>query len=160
MALTPIPLQTELKTEYICDFHIEPEQPIQQFQTPMGVRLTYIVRQGQCEGPDIKAEFLPGGGDWVLLGSDGIARLDARATLRLDDGALCHVTILGAVQGKAEDQARFFAGETLRWDEVYARATPRFETGSAKYAWLNGVVAVAYMELSLKHVDYKVYRLL
>ena len=34
------------------------------------------------------AKVLPGGGDWQTIRDDGVAELEARYTLRTDDGAL------------------------------------------------------------------------
>ena len=53
------------------------------------------MKEGRCEGPKIAGDILPGGGDWILLGTDQVARLDVRATLRTDDGAHVHLTNTG-----------------------------------------------------------------
>jgi hypothetical protein len=40
------------------------------------------------------------------------------------------------------------------------RTTPSFETSHEQYAWLNGVVALGYNEISKDHIDYRIYRVL
>ena len=41
---------------------------------------------GIIEGPKLQGEVLPGGGDWLLVGSDGTGRVDVRATIRTWSG--------------------------------------------------------------------------
>src|SRR5262249_3598600 len=55
---------------------------------PNGHRRIFIVNGGHFVGPRLRGIVLPGGGDWTLIGPDGLARLDVRITLRTDDDAL------------------------------------------------------------------------
>ena len=59
--------------------------------TPQGNRRIVYVTGGTFEGPKLKGEILPGGGDWVLFRPDGVGQLDVRATARTDDGDLIYV---------------------------------------------------------------------
>lgn len=105
----------------------------------------------------VAADVLPGGGDWVLLGTDGVARLDVRATLRTDDGAAIYLTNTGRVQMDKAAADRFAAGELIRHDEMTARSSPLFETGDERYQWLNAVHTVAINQVSLSEVHYRVF---
>ena len=52
---------------------------------------------GTFEGPRFSGVILPGGADWQSVRvTDGVARLDARYTLRHDDGTLVTVLNRGA----------------------------------------------------------------
>jgi len=153
MTLTDIAVPAEL--EHLCqlriafaDHHLH--------DTPLGTRLTFVIRAGRCEGPDVRADVLLGGGDWVVLGSDRVARLDVRATLRTDDGALVEMTSTGRAVLDDGAVERLLAGELVRADEMYARSSPLFETGDPRYAWLNGVHTVAVNQFSLAEVHYDV----
>lgn len=142
--------------EHLLDIRIAFDA-VQIFETPVGTRFTYVIGDGRCEGPRIAADVLPGGGDWILFGTDRIARLDVRATLRTDDGAHIHLTSTGRVSMPPEAAARFAAGQLIRHDEMTARSSPLFDTGDERYCWLNGVHTVAINEVSLQAVHYRVF---
>jgi hypothetical protein len=63
--------------------------------------------------------------------------------METDDGALIGMTYLGMRHGPKEVMDRMARGEPVSPSEYYMRATPRFETGDARYAWLNRIVCVA-----------------
>ncbi len=154
-----LPLVDALPVEHLFDMHVdlEPAQPI---STAVGARMTFIAKGGVIEGPHVRGELLPGGGDWLLVGSDGIGRVDVRATLRTHDGALIHYEARGVIKIPADGVQRLAAGEVLPFDETYVRTTPKFETADERYAWLSEVVAVGYNILSPNHIDYRIYRVL
>ena len=145
-----------IELEHLTDFSID-FAPVQVHATPLGTRLTYVVERGVVDGPRLRGELLPGGGDWVLVGDDGVARLDVRATLRTHDGHLVHVTSTGRARLDDAARARYMAGELIAWDEAYARSAPLFETGADEYGWLNEAVTVAVNQLSPTHVDYRIF---
>jgi len=153
-ALTDIDIAPTL--EHLLDIRIGFD-PVQIFDTPVGTRFTYVVRHGRCEGPRIAGDILPGGGDWILFGTDRVARLDVRATLRTDDGALIHLTCTGRVQMPPEAATRFAAGELIRHDEMVAHSTPLFDTADERYRWINAVHTVAINQASLSEVHYRVF---
>jgi Protein of unknown function (DUF3237) len=153
------PLLTELPVEHLFDMSVDLE-PAQVIQTPVGMRMTYIAKGGPIDGPALRGELLPGGGDWLVVGTDLIGRVDVRATIRTDDEALIHYTTGGVISIPPDGLERLAAGERLPFDETYVRTTPSFETSDERYAWLNGVVALGYNELSQDHIDYRIYRVL
>jgi hypothetical protein len=153
VALIDIPVSARL--EHLCQFRIEFADS-QLHQTPLGTRATYVIQGGRCEGPELRADFLLGGGDWVLLGTDRVARLDVRATLRTDDGALVALTSTGRAVLDDATLTRLLDGEMIGADEMYARSSPLFETGDERYAWLNGIHTVAVNQFSLRQVQYDV----
>ncbi|SDR52841.1 Protein of unknown function [Rhizobiales bacterium GAS191] len=154
--LVDIPMSTRLDVEHLCDFSIDFE-PVQRFNTPRGMRMIYVVKHGVAEGPRLRGEFLKGGGDWIIVGPDRVATLDVRATLKTDDGELIFVTNTGRARLTPEISAKLATGALIRWDEMFTRSSPLFETGAEKYAWLNSTVTIAVNEFSLSHVNYRIY---
>jgi hypothetical protein len=158
-AADQLPLLTALPAEHLFDMHVE-LQPAQAIPTPLGTRMTFITTGGAIEGPKLRGELLPGGGDWLMIGGDGVGRADIRATIRTHDGALIHYESRGIIKIPADGLERLAAGEVLPFDQTYVRTTPKFETADARYAWLSEVVALGYNIVSPNHIDYRIYRVL
>jgi hypothetical protein len=107
-----------------------------------GERRIIQITGGRVEGARLRGEVLPGGADWQIIAADGAALLEARYTLLTDDGALIYVRNTGVRHGPPEVLAAIARGEEVDPARYYFRATPVFETGAAKYDWLNRIVAV------------------
>lgn len=112
-------------------------------ETPHGRRRIIGITGGRFAGERLSGRVLPGGADWQVIRADGVADLDARYTLETTDGALIYVRNRGYRHGPAEIISRLSSGETVDPSLYYMRTTPRFETGDARYAWLNRIVCVA-----------------
>jgi hypothetical protein len=93
-------------------------------------------------GEPLTGAVLPGGADWQLVRPDGTALLDARYTLQTTDGALIYVQNRGVRQGPPVVLAALACGEAVDPARYYMRTTPLFETGDARYQWLNDLMAV------------------
>lgn len=158
-AVDQLPLVDSLPVEHLFDMHVN-LQTAQAITTPFGVRMTFITTGGVIDGPKLRGEILPGGGDWLTIGGDGVGRVDVRATLRTHDGALIHYESRGIIKIPADGLDRLAAGEVLPFDQTYVRTTPTFETSAEPYGWLSEVVAVGYNVLSPNHIDYRIYRVL
>jgi len=128
--------------------------------TPIGERRIAKVTGGTFTGPEMNGKILPGGGDWLLLRSDGSLQLDVRVTLETDDGALIFMTYRGFRHGPAEVMARLNKGEDVDPSEYYFRVAPFFETGAEKYDWLNRIVAVGTGHRLASGPVYEVYQIL
>jgi Protein of unknown function (DUF3237) len=152
-------LISALPVEHLCDLSIDLELG-QVIATSLGTRMTFVVKGGRFEGPRLRGEMLPGGGDWVSLGTDGISRMDVRATLRTDDGVLIHYESHGILRFPADGRQRMANGERLSFDDSYVRPTPRFETSDERYSWLGGIVTVGYGEYGLGRIDHRMYQVL
>jgi hypothetical protein len=148
-----------LPVEHLCDLSFELELG-QVISTPLCTRLTFVCKGGRFKGPRFRGEVLPGGGDWVSAGADGISRMDVRATLRTDDGVLIHYESHGILKFPADGRERLAKGERLPFDETYVRPTPRFETSDERYKWLCGIVTVGYGEYGLGRIDHRMFRIL
>ena len=111
--------------------------------TPLGRRRIIGITGGQFFGERLSGRVLPGGADWQVIRGDGVADLDARYTLETSDGALIYVRNKGYRHGPAEVLKKLSSGENVDPSLYYMRTTPWFETGDARYAWLNRIVCVA-----------------
>lgn len=83
---------------------------------------------------------------WVIARSDGFDEVTVQATLRTADQQSISVRSRGLV-----DRGRDATDNT--------RATPIFDTASARYAWLNRLVAVAAGDTHADRMRYQIYRI-
>ena len=113
---------------------------------PHGTRNIVPVTGGEFEGPRLRGKVLPGGGDWLLLRSDGVLELDLRITLETDDHALIQMTFQGLRHGPPEVFAAIGRGEVVDPASYYFRTLPRFETSAERYVFLNRMMSVGVGE--------------
>ena len=146
-----------MKLEYLMTYRADLKPPVAIGDGPIGSRTIYDVTGGTAEGPRLRGTFLASGGDWLLSGPDGIARLDVRATLETDDGAWIYVQYFGVLEMNAKAQAALGEGGSSEFGDSYFVTQPRFETGDPRYAWLNRVVAVAEGRILPGAVEYRVH---
>ena len=97
---------------------------------------------GTVDGPRIKGRILAPTADWLRAMPGGTLRVDARMSLRTDDGADIFLQYGGVIAIAPADFARMAAGQTLREDERYFVTAPLFQTGDQRYAWLNRTQAI------------------
>lgn len=111
---------------------------------PLGRRTLNAVAKGDFVGDRLRGEINPGTGDWMLT-RNNIRVVDARVVLRTDDGAVIHMSYSGRIlfpDELAEAVRDTSSRHLIDPAKYYFRTTPLFETGAAKYAWINGIVAV------------------
>ncbi|WP_137389820.1 DUF3237 domain-containing protein [Rhodoligotrophos defluvii] len=149
-----------IQTEFLFEMRIGVNAPLSVGKTEAGERRFTVITGGRFEGPRLKGEILPGGADSIFIEPDGMTKIDVRGVLRTDDGALIYMQYIGRRHGPAEVMARLARGENVDPSEYYFRTALTFETGDRRYAWLNGVVAVATGNRPPQGPTYKVYRLL
>ena len=138
----------EAKTEFLYSVTIRIGEMMDIGNTFRGHRRIIKSTGGFFEGPKVKGEVLPGGGDWSLLRPDGVFEGDVRDTYRTDDGHLIIVYYRAIINASPAIWEKIFKNESVDPSEYYFRATPCFETGSEKYGWLNWTVAIAYGKFS------------
>src|SRR5947208_16604478 len=127
---------------------------------PHGTRAIAPITGGTFEGPRLRGKVLPGGGDWTLLGSDGVLELDLRITLETDDHALIYMTFQGVRHGPPDAIAALSRGENVDPASYYFRTLPRFETSADAYAFLNRIVAVGTGEATPDGAVHKIDEIL
>lgn len=133
----------EITTEALLTLTLEVPPPTNYGETPYGRRIIAAVTGGSFQGPKLRGTVMPGGGDWLLLRRDGVLQLDVRLGLRTDDDQLIYMTYKGFRHGPQAVIDRLNRGENVDPSEYYFRATPYFETASARYSWLNGICCIA-----------------
>ena len=95
------------------------------------------------EGPKLKGTVLPGGGGWSLMRRDDVLEFETRLILETDDKEQIYMSWKGFRHGPKEVIDRLNRGESVDPGTYYFRATPYFETGSEKYAWMNRICSIA-----------------
>ena len=122
----------------------------------VGERRIVPITGGRFEGERLSGDVLPGGADWQIVCPDGTALLEARYTVRTDDGALIYVRNK-AIRHGPRDVLERMATEPVHPSTYYFRTSPTFETGDSRYAWLNKVQAIAKGAVEPSRVVYEVY---
>src|SRR5499425_1218791 len=112
---------------------VEIAAPISVGMTPLGERRIIPITGGHFEGERLAGAVLPGGADWQLVRADGSAVLEARYTLRTQDGACVYVRNRGGRAGPPAVLAGHRGGQPVEPASYYFRATPTAETGAPPY---------------------------
>lgn len=107
-----------------------------------GGRRVVPITGGDFAGPKLRGTVIPGGADWQIVRADGTAELEARYTLRADDGALILVRNHALRHGPSEVMAALAAGRAVAPDSYYFRGATFFETSAAAYDWLTRHIVV------------------
>ena len=131
-----------LASEHLMRLAAEFDEPQTIENGPHGTRRILYMTGGSFAGARLSGIILPRGADWVTARPDGVFQLDIRLTLRADDGALIYVNSNGLFDIEAGKLGRLRKGEPLAASEYYFRTTLLFETGAARYRWLNRILAV------------------
>jgi len=133
--------------------------------SPFGDHRMGYISGGRFFGPRINGIVLPGGGNWSRSGRLGeaasVGTFDARAVWQTDDGELIYLSYTGRNVIPDDVRAAFIdpAAPYVDPSRYYLRIAPVFETASAKYGWLNGVLAVGVGErtdFGVRHVIHEV----
>jgi hypothetical protein len=160
MALDPrVRAVGEIKTAHLFDIVVDLKPQLNIGNGPLGRRVLFGSAGGSFEGPELRGEVLPGGGDWALFRADGAMALDVRLTLRTHDDALVHMTYGGRWITPPELRAGLAEVATRHQVDparYYFRTNPLFETGAKQYAWMNDIVCVGFGYLIEGGIAYKV----
>jgi hypothetical protein len=133
--------------------------PLELGDAPHGRRRIIDITGGRFWGERLSGRVLPGGADWQIVRRDGVAELEARYTIETGDGALIYVENRGLRHGPAEVIEKLGQGISVDPSLYYMRATPRFETGDARYSWLNRIVCVATGARRAAAVELEIYEI-
>ena len=138
MALTAIAPQLE----YVGTYDAKLKPPLQT-GGPFGTRMIFEVVSGEFYGASgERGKLLTGGADWLLVGQDGWGRLDVRAQVQMNDGAIVYAHYYGLIEMNDAVMAALQNGTATNFDDQYFRTSPRFETSDPRYAWLQQSVFV------------------
>lgn len=148
-----------ITTEHLFDMVVDLHERLSTGNGPYGRRVLFAAAGGRFDGPSLRGDVLPVGGDWTLFRPDGAMALDVRLTLRTHDGALVYMTYGGRwivppqLQADVADPVARYQIDPARY---YFRTNPLFETGDERYAWLNDIVGVGSGYLVEGGIAYKV----
>lgn len=127
------------KTEFVYEARvlIDPERPIIG-DSKYGKRSIVWITGGTFKGPDIEGTIIPGGADWQLVRADGAKELDARYTLKTNDGVIIYIKNQVLTRPKPTRDNP---------DARYARSVISFEAPlDSKYKWLNDYIYLGTLE--------------
>jgi hypothetical protein len=148
------------KLEFIFDAQVSVGAPLELGDVAKGGRRIVPITGGDFFGPQISGTVVPGGADWQVLRSDGVAELEARYTLRTDDGALIDVRNLARRHGPSEVIAALAAGQAVDPASYYFRGAAFFETSAARYGWITRHIIVCSAHRGPARVLLKFYKML
>lgn len=127
---------------HLADLDVELAAPIELGDGPRGRRRIIPIIGGTVTGERLSGEILNLGADWQTVLSDGTAELDTRYAMRSHDGASIDIRNFGYRHGPKDVLDALGRGEAVDPSLYYMRTQPRFETGDARYAWLNRIVCI------------------
>jgi uncharacterized protein DUF3237 len=148
-----------MKLEPLMTVHADLKAPVDIGTGPYGTRLVFDVTGGHFEGARLRGTLIPSGGDWLLIDTAGVGHLDVRITLETEDGARLYVQYYGVLVVNDYVNRALSQGGSTEYGETYFMTQPRYETGDARYQWLNSVMAVAEGRLASSAVEYQVFAL-
>jgi hypothetical protein len=152
-----------LSSESLCCAAFEVGDILALGASPWRNRRVGYITGGRFEGPRLKGEILPGGGNWpeASVGADGAAvgTFDARSVWKTDDGALIYVTYTGRslIPAEVGEAFRDPAQPHVDPSRYKLHIAPLFETADPRYAWLNAVLAVGCGERVSGGVRHYIY---
>lgn len=129
-------------------------------RTPYGERRIIEILGGSVEGSMLKGKILPGGSDWQIIRSDGVADIQARYAIETDSGAKVLVRSDGLRHGPPEIIERIARGEDVDPALYYFRTIMRYETSEPSLDRLNRMIALAHGKREHTAVKLDVYEIL
>ena len=150
----------ELKSEFLFDLVIDLDPPQVVGPVQKGTRLIFPFRDGVVKGDKINGKIVGPSAEWGLVPDAATFRVDVRATIKTDDGALIYITYSGYNYTREKDSTIIKAGKVGEPSpsDSYFRTSVFFETSASKYAWLNHTIAVGVGRLPAPDkVVYRIY---
>jgi hypothetical protein len=129
----------------LCRITYQLAEPIAVSSGPAGSRTIGEITSARFEGDRLRASLTGrAAADWAFVEPSGRVLVDARLTLRTDDGALILVTYTGRMNVST-------AG-------VYSAMY--FETGDERYEWLTRILVVAKGVFQGETLEYEAYEVI
>jgi len=148
-----------MKLEPLMTYRATLKPPVDVGTGPIGTRRIFDVTGGSFEGPRLRGTLLASGGDWLLVDSEGVGRLDVRATFETHDGALLYMQYSGVLVLTPQLAEALARGAGTEYGDTEFFTTPQIETGDPRYAWLNRLVTVGEGRIVPGGVEYRVFSL-
>jgi hypothetical protein len=130
--------------EFIARFEVNLDAPVLELGQieSVGKRRIIPITGGKFTGPRLNGTILNNGADWQIVSADGLAYLDTRYALKTNDGALLYIQTRGFRYGPADVMTEVAKGIPVDPNKYYFRVSIQFETGSARYKWLNRSIGI------------------
>ena len=145
-----------LASEFVFEARVQVAPPLVVGESTNGLRRVVPISGGSVSGPRLTGSVVPGGADWQYVRPDGVLEVDARYTLRAEDGTLIMVQNSGMRHAPAAIMEKLGKGEEVAPDAYYFRTSARFEAPrGSKHEWLNRAVFIGVAE---RHKDAAVIR--
>ncbi len=109
---------------------------------PYGTRQYYELTDGVVEGTRLSGRTIGTGADWMLAGSDGFLRMDARIQFMTNDGAVICAHYHGPAEANAKLREAITANEPTNFADQRIRTHWLLEAGDPSYAWVSQAVFV------------------
>jgi hypothetical protein len=136
-----------LDSEFAFEARVKVDRPLVIGESSHGLRRIVPILGGPVQGPALKGEVIAGGADWQFERPDGAWELQARYTVKTDDGVLIMVENRGVRYGKPEVLQRLARGEKVDPKEIYCRTVASFEAPrDSRYAWMNHTLFIGSVE--------------
>ncbi len=145
-----------IETEHLFDMTVEMGEPVVLGATPHGQVTFQHAIGGSVRGPLVSGTLLPIGGDRAVTRVDGVAQIAVQALIRTDDGASILMSYYGVIDASPGAWADVAARRPAASGSFYWRTAPMFETGDARYLWLNRLLAVGVGVLDGGQVRYRI----
>jgi hypothetical protein len=127
--------------------------------SPRAVIQYWQVSEAELIGKRIRANLAATGVDWMRVDADGFWRPDVRAQFATDDGAIVLMHCTGLVEQTDRFKSAAASNQPTDWGDQYMRLSITFDTGDARYVWLNKALFVAAGRLlGTGSIEYAVYR--
>ncbi len=133
---TIAPSLTPPQLTLVANLSVSVGTPLEVGTTVGGQRRIIPILGGELTGPRLHGRVLPGGADFQFVQSDGVADLDARYVLELQDGCLVYVVNRAMRRASVAVTEQLMRGEPVDPALVYFRCTPRFEVAAGPWRWL------------------------
>ncbi len=147
-----------MKLEPLMTFRAQLKTPVSAGKGPLGTRTIFDTIGGRAEGARLSGKVLASGGDWILLDDKGTGRLDVRATVETDDGAIIYVQYFGVLEMNEKVMQGLASGKGTDYGDTYYMIQPRLETGDERYDWVNRIVTVGEGRMLPNNaVEYRVF---
>ena len=130
--------------EFMARFEVNLDAPVLELGQigSVGKRRIIPITGGKFTGPRLSGTILNNGADWQMVSTDGLACMDTRYALKTKDGALIYIQTHGFRYGPADVIADVAKGIPVDPNKYYFRVYIQFETGSARYEWLNRAIGI------------------
>lgn len=140
-------------------FNVDVAAPIDVGPAPGGQRMIANITGGSFDGERLAGRVHASGADWIRVDQAGMGHVDVRIVLETRDGANIYVTYGGLLEMNARFGEAVARGGETRIGELYLVTQLRFETGDARYRWLNHTLAVGEGRVVPGGIEYQVYEL-